>query len=64
MITGGLRFIGSNLTRRLIDHDNHVTIIDSLIPEYGGNHRNLHDLQHKININLSDVRDPFFQLMN
>jgi nucleoside-diphosphate-sugar epimerase len=33
--------------------------LDSLIPEYGGNLRNLHDLREKIVVNLSDVRDPF-----
>jgi nucleoside-diphosphate-sugar epimerase len=30
-----------------------------LIPEYGGNLHNLHDLSDKVTINLSDVRDPF-----
>ena len=59
LITGGLGFIGSNLTRRLVHFNNTVTVVDSLIPEYGGNLRNLHDLRDKIVINLSDVRDPF-----
>jgi nucleoside-diphosphate-sugar epimerase len=59
LITGGLGFIGSNLTRRLVLMGNQVTIIDSLIQEYGGNLRNLHDIRDKIVINLSDVRDPF-----
>ena len=59
LITGGLGFIGSNLARRLIGCGNSVTVVDSLIPEYGGNLRNLHDLRDKIVINLSDVRDPF-----
>ena len=59
LITGGLGFIGSNLARRLLEKDNQVTIVDSLIPEYGGNLRNLYDLEDKINVNLSDVRDPF-----
>lgn len=59
LITGGLGFIGSNLTRRLVSMGNQVTIIDSLIQEYGGNPRNLHDVREKIVINLSDVRDPF-----
>jgi len=59
LITGGLGFIGSNLARRLLEKDNQVTIVDSLIPEYGGNLRNLYGLQDKINVNLSDVRDPF-----
>ena len=59
LITGGLGFIGSNLTRRLAGCGNSVTVVDSLIPEYGGNLRNLHDLRDKIVVNLSDVRDPF-----
>jgi len=45
LITGGLGFIGSNLARRLLEQDNQVTIIDSLIPEYGGNLRNLFRLR-------------------
>ena len=32
-------------------------MVDSLIPEYGGNLRNVHDIQDNITINLSDVRD-------
>ena len=59
LITGGLGFIGSNLARRLVECGNSVTVVDSLIPEYGGNLRNLHDLRDKVVVNLSDVRDPF-----
>lgn len=59
LITGGLGFIGSNLVRRLVEFGNSVTVVDSLIPEYGGNLRNLHDVRNKIVVNLSDVRDPF-----
>ena len=59
LITGGIGFIGSNLARRLVGCKNSVTVVDSLIPEYGGNLRNLHDLRDKIVVNLSDVRDPF-----
>ena len=58
LITGGLGFIGSNLARRLAECGNEVTVVDSLIPEYGGNLRNLHDFHEKIKINLSDIRDP------
>jgi UDP-glucose 4-epimerase len=46
LITGGLGFIGSNLARRLVEIGANVTLVDSLISEYGGN-----------NFNISDVRD-------
>ena len=45
--------------RRLVDLGNAVTVVDSLIPEYGGNLRNLSDLKEKITINLSDTRDTY-----
>ena len=57
LITGGLGFIGSNLARKLVEHGNFITVVDSLIPEYGGNLRNVHDIKEKITISLSDVRD-------
>jgi UDP-glucose 4-epimerase len=57
LITGGLGFIGSNLARRLVALGAKVTLLDSLIPEYGGNRRNVHGLERKVGINLSDVRD-------
>ena len=59
LITGGLGFIGSNLARRLFECGNEVFVVDSLIPEYGGNLRNLHDLHDKIKIDLSDIRDAY-----
>lgn len=57
LITGGLGFIGSNLTRELVKLGARVTILDSLIPEYGGSRRNLRGLERKVSLNLSDVRD-------
>jgi UDP-glucose 4-epimerase len=57
LITGGLGFIGSNLTRRLDSLGAAVTIVDSLIPDYGGNLYNLEGLQNRVQINVSDVRD-------
>ena len=57
LITGGLGFIGSNLAHYLTKLGHSVTIVDSLIPEYGGNLRNIFSLQDKVTINLSDVRD-------
>ena len=58
LITGGAGFIGSNLARKLIDLRAKVTIVDSLIPIYGGNLFNLEDIKDKLTINITDVRDP------
>jgi UDP-glucose 4-epimerase len=57
LITGGLGFIGSNLARRLADVGASVTILDSLIPDYGGNLFNLAGYEDAVRINVSDVRD-------
>ena len=59
LISGGLGFIGSNLASRLVGDGAQVTIVDSMIPEYGGNMRNIHGISDKITVNFSDVRDPF-----
>lgn len=57
LITGGAGFIGSNLARVLVNAGADVTIIDSLIPEYGGNLQNLADIADRVSLNISDVRD-------
>ena len=57
LITGGLGFIGSNLARELVRLGTKVTVIDSLIPEYGGNRRNLAGFEERVTVNISDVRD-------
>jgi len=57
LITGGLGFIGSNLARRLVQYGARVTLIDSLIPEYGGNLFNIEGIENKVVVNISDVRD-------
>jgi len=57
LITGGLGFIGSTLAIKLADIDANVTVIDSLIPDYGGNIFNIEPVKDKIKINISDVRD-------
>ena len=57
LITGGLGFIGSNLARRLVDLGAQVTLVDSLIPEYGGNRANIAGIEDRVTVNISDVRD-------
>ncbi|MEY4710676.1 MAG: hypothetical protein RIS88_126 [Pseudomonadota bacterium] len=58
LVTGGAGFIGSHLARRLVGLGAEVTLVDSLIPEYGGNPHNLHDIAERVRLNISDVRDP------
>jgi dTDP-glucose 4,6-dehydratase/UDP-glucose 4-epimerase len=59
LITGGLGFIGSNLARELVAQGAKVTLVDSLIPQYGGNPFNIEDIRDKVIVNVCDVRDPF-----
>ena len=57
LVTGGLGFIGSALARRLVELGAKVTLVDSLIPEYGGNLFNIHDIRDSVTVDLTDVRD-------
>src|SRR5436305_15193716 len=59
LITGGLGFVGSNLARRLAGLGAQVTLVDSLIPEYGGNTFNVAGLDGRVTVNVADVRDPY-----
>jgi UDP-glucose 4-epimerase len=56
MITGGLGFIGSNLARHLADLGADVLLVDSLIPDYGGNLFNIDGLESRLRVNVADVR--------
>jgi UDP-glucose 4-epimerase len=56
MITGGVGFIGSNLAHRLVDLGAHILLVDSLIPEYGGNLFNIQDISDCVRLNIADVR--------
>jgi len=58
LVTGGLGFIGSTLAHELVAAGANVTLIDSLVPEYGGNLANVADIADRIRVNISDVRDP------
>jgi UDP-glucose 4-epimerase len=56
MVTGGLGFIGSNLAHRLAALDADVLLVDSLIPDYGGNLFNIDGIQDRVRVNVADVR--------
>ena len=59
LITGGLGFIGSNLARRLADAGANLILVDSLIPDYGGNLFNLDGYKQRVAVNIADVRDEY-----
>lgn len=59
LITGGLGFIGSTLANTLVKLGAKVMVIDSLIPDYGGNIFNVEESRDKLTINISDVRDRY-----
>jgi len=56
LITGGLGFIGSNLARQLVDLGADVMLVDSLIPDYGGNLFNIDGIADRVHVNIADIR--------
>ena len=59
LVTGGMGFIGSHVAARLVELGAEVTIVDSMIPEYGGNPYNIRDIADHVRVNYSDIRDPW-----
>jgi UDP-glucose 4-epimerase len=57
LVTGGLGFIGSNLAHRLAALGARVTIVDAMLPGYGGNLFNIEGLEQSVRVNFSDIRD-------
>lgn len=57
LITGGLGFVGSNLAIKLVEEGAHVTLLDAMLPLYGGNLFNIEPIRDKVQVNFSDIRD-------
>lgn len=57
LITGGLGFIGSALAIRLAGAGARVTIVDAMIPEYGGNPFNIEPVRDRVTVNFGDICD-------
>ncbi len=57
LITGGLGFIGSNLSIALVKAGAKVTILDNLTPGLGGNIFNIEPVKEHVTIIKSDIRD-------
>ena len=56
-ITGGVGLIGAALARRLVALGAEVLLIDSMIPEGGGNFANIAAIRDRVRINIADIRD-------
>jgi len=59
LITGGLGLIGSAIARRLVAHGAEVLLVDSMIPEYGGNLANIADIHDRVAVNIADIRGGY-----
>ncbi|MGD9646062.1 MAG: NAD-dependent epimerase/dehydratase family protein [Pirellulales bacterium] len=57
MITGGMGFLGSNLAIALVELGADVTIVDAMIPGYGGNLFNIAPVRDQVTVNFADIRD-------
>ncbi|HET9241712.1 MAG TPA: NAD-dependent epimerase/dehydratase family protein [Oligoflexus sp.] len=59
LITGGLGFIGSNLALRMVERGAKVTLIDAMIPSYGARTFNIAGIRDQVQVNFSDIREPY-----
>ena len=59
LITGGLGLIGSAIARRLVALGAEVLLVDSMIPEYGGNLANIADIHDRVAVNIADIRGGY-----
>ena len=57
LVTGGAGLIGSALARRLVGLGAEVRLIDSMVPEAGGNLANIADLKDRLQLTIADIRD-------
>jgi UDP-glucose 4-epimerase len=57
LITGGVGLIGSALARRLAALGAEVLLVDSMVPEAGGNFANIADIRDRVRVNIADIRD-------
>lgn len=57
LITGGLGLIGSTIANKLVALGAKVTILDAMLPLYGGNFYNIKDIRNKVQVHVADIRD-------
>ena len=57
LITGGLGFIGSSIALKMVQLGAKVTLVDAMIPDYGGNLFNIESIKGKVTMNFSNIAD-------
>src|SRR5688500_5985492 len=57
LVTGGTGFIGSNLAHALVKRGERVTVLDAMLPLYGGNEFNLEGIRDQVEFVKGDIRD-------
>lgn len=57
LITGGAGFIGSTLAHALVQRGDTVTVLDAMLPLYGGNEFNLEGIRDRVEFVRGDVRE-------
>ncbi|HBE89912.1 MAG: hypothetical protein A3E37_03280 [Candidatus Andersenbacteria bacterium RIFCSPHIGHO2_12_FULL_46_9] len=57
LVTGGLGFIGSTLTHRLVEVGARVSILDALLTPYGGNKFNIKEIEDRVELVNGNITD-------
>ena len=57
LVTGGLGFVGSNLSIKLVELGAQVSIVDNMLPRQGSNMFNIEPIKDKVQVNISDIRN-------
>ncbi len=57
LITGGAGFIGSSLACALVGMGAKVTVLDAMLPQYGGNKFNFDGIEEEVEFLHGDIRD-------
>jgi UDP-glucose 4-epimerase len=62
LITGGAGMIGSTIAHLAVSQGARVTVLDAMLPMYGGNLFNLKEIEDRLDFIRGDIRDP--ELLN
>ncbi len=49
--------IGSNIAVKLVEYGANVSVLDAMLPLYGGNLFNIAEVRERISVNIADIRD-------